>query len=1190
MDETTPVYDAIHSVQTAQRLRVIMLGRLEIGIDTFRNGDATRRPLLPPATARSQSLLAYLILHRGAPQSREVLAEMFWPDRPRSRARRSLATALWHIRRSFAPDDPLQSDRRFVQLVFPGQVSVDAEEFEAAVKTAAHVDALQQAVDRYEGEFLPGFYDDWVIRRREWLQSLYQRALLRLMRQREAADDNQGALKAALQALAVDPCCEEAHRGAMRTYWRLGQHRAALAQYQRCQQALADGLSSPPAQETTDLYRALQTQGAPASHGARPVLPPFPEPTQVLAPRRPAGADDVPPLVGRDAETALLQDRWRETVASRGGAIFLCGEAGIGKTRLLTTLGEYVQRRGGRVLAVRCHEHERGQLYGPMVDLLQAALTAGGDALIREMPAWQVASLARLAPEVTEFVPADSLSPLPAGREERHLINALTGFLIRLARRTPLLLLIDDLQWAPESTLAWLPSLARRIATEPLLLVGAYRLEEAPPEGLLAQVVARLESETNARRVTLPRLSPQDLAAWLPGLDEKRVAQLHRHTDGNPFFVVETLRALAKEGKLEERDGRYRATDQALTLPLSERVRQTIKARLERQSPPARQGLAVAAVIGRIFDLDVWMAVWGLDEETELETLDELLRGRLLREGEGPFSRDYEFDHHLVQEAVYQNTPRRRRQQLHSRTARVLEKMRGGEPGLGAEIAFHYLRAGQPDQARPWLLEAGDQAVAMAATSEALEYYRQVLAGYPRGEEHAFPRAMLERKLGDVFFQRGEYGPAERHLLHALDLLGRPFPAPGLGLSWSLARALVRQMAHRLTPWSSRRDETAPPALREEIAAYISLGWIYSLQARYTEYLLVSLRALNASEAAGYKRGVAVAATALGIAADFMGRFGWAAHFHRQAQAVVSGVSEPGDAGFVAFGQAYHAYLTGDEETLFAQARLAAEKYRAAGDAHRWILATVLQAYVFAYRGRLDEVARCASDLVRAGEEMDDLEAACAGASLAGLAARLEGDWTEAIQRYQQATDLANAIPDYMNLVENLAGLVRCYAGAGRWEAMEQTLAIAEQAAREHEVMADVRALHLLSAFDAHLRAAMHMPEERDRWLARAKPIMEAARGQARAFRPAEPELWRLCGRYAWLRGKPDAARIWWEKSLAKAEEMGHRIDWGATALEMGLRLDDPSLQAQGQTKLEGTGAVGEIIILEQDLIPNPRV
>ncbi len=1167
-----------------KRLIVTMFGALRMWEECISQGGIERREYQTPTTIRSQSLLAYLLLHREKRHAREALAEMFWPGKPRHRARRSLSTALWRIRRCFEPNDPLEGDHHVIGFRYPGEVWIDVEAFETGIREASGVEALHRYATMYAGTFLAGLYDDWVVRERDWLQSLYEHAWLRIMAEYEAQADYGSALKAAFHVLQLDETNEAAHRVAMRAYWQLGQRTAALEQFHRCQQALAQQLAVEPSAETISLYRTFLAQKEVS--GTEKAI--FEEPERghevtVLPPSRLfLNRQDASPLVGREQLIAFLWERWQRAVAKQGQAVFLHGEAGIGKTRLLAALAERVRQGGGQLIAVQCDEYERGQLYGTMVDILHGAMAIGRDRILQSLSIWQQAVLAKLAPELRQLLPPDAPYWASSEIEQKQVFLALAQVLIRLANQRPLLLLVDDLQWAHTSTLAWLSTLIRAIDDAPLLVVGAYRSEEVAPSDFLARMVHQLAGEGRAALRQLPRLSPAQLAEWLHGLDDATLAQIHLHTEGNPFFVLETVRTLMEQGRLTEEAGRFHLQD-GRDLPLPESVRQAIAIRMDSLEPRVRQGLRVAAVIGRMFDMDVWMRVWGQPEDVVLSALDELLTKRFLKEGEGAFTRDYEFEHHLVRETIYVGIPKRQRAQWHVATAKALEALRGGESGISAEIAFHYLRADQPQWARPWLLQAGDQAVAAAATEEALRFYQRALAGYPHDMAFRFERAVLVRKIGEVYFRRGDYVQAEQHFLQALTLLQRVFPSTKRGVYQAVAGALIRWLVQSLIPIRGLIHRAMPtPALREEVATYTSLGWMYSLQSRYEEYLLVSLRALNASERARYARGIALAATALGIAADFLARFRVATHFHQRARAEIAKVDHPADIGFVAFGQAYHAYLLADEPTVLERATLASKMYRQVGDMHRWALAMVLRAYVHVYRAELEEVRRIAQELMMIGAEMQATSVSCMGEGLAGTVAFWQGTWEAGWAHYQRAARLAEQIPDYMSLTEYLAGGARCLLRMGAWSQAEAVLTQAGESVAAHDVRGDSLTYFAIARFEASLWAAVQFPAEREHWLSQAQKEMHEAQQCAKAFHPAKPEVWRLCGRYAWLTGRKTDARHYWAKSMHLAEAMGHTLDWHVSALEMGMRLEDEPLLARARERLLAWHATGEMRFLSR--------
>ncbi len=213
-------------------------------------------PLAKPPTLKSQSLFAYLALHRRQPQPRERLAALFWGDRPERRARRSLTTALWHIRRCLPDENSLLADVHAVQFDPQADLWLDVAEFEARV-ACSDLSSLQAAAALYRGDFLEGFYDDWVLNERYRLETLFSEALARLMRGLEARGDHEDALAIALRLLQHDPLREDAHRLAMRALCHLGQRDAALAQYRRCQQIVAQELDAEPMTETAELHQAI---------------------------------------------------------------------------------------------------------------------------------------------------------------------------------------------------------------------------------------------------------------------------------------------------------------------------------------------------------------------------------------------------------------------------------------------------------------------------------------------------------------------------------------------------------------------------------------------------------------------------------------------------------------------------------------------------------------------------------------------------------------------------------------------------------------------------------------------------------------------------------------------------------------------------------------------------------------------
>ncbi|MGC9399436.1 MAG: ATP-binding protein [Anaerolineae bacterium] len=1154
-------------------LKAHLLGQLELL-------DSEDRVLSLPTTLKARSLLAYLLLHRSRPQPRERLSALFWGERPEQKARHSLSTALWRLRRSLPDEEVILSDHHTVQLDPQADLWLDVDAFEELVEREDASD-LQAAVALYRGPFLDGFYDDWVINERYRLEALYLDALARLMSAYEDQGQHASALTTALRLLKEDPLREDAHRAAMRAYCRLGRRNAALEQYRRCRERVQAELDAEPMPETATLHQEIlegrfavgPTLSAPAFDELPPTSP------AISKPYDPLDVGATSPLVGRDEELARLQACWREAERGRGRVVFLRGEAGVGKTRLVEELARRVRQRGAWVAGAACYEHERTLPVSPLAELLRAVLDLVGEGVLQRLSSWQLADLARLAPELEAHLPSRFQgSPLAEGGQPR-LLHVFTSLLLELAEQNPLLLTLEDLHWAHDSTLAWLHYLARHLGKSPLLLVVTYRPEELAPDGAVNSLIRRLQHEGLGQALTLSRLSRADLARWMRGLDASVVADVHRHTEGNPFFVLETQRALLEAEYLRLDEGRWVTAAPLDEIPVPDSIRRAVAMRLNRLGPEAARAIEIAAVAGRTFDFDVLQRSQGRDEEATLEALDELLRRRLVREGSGFFGRDYAFDHHLVREIVRERLDDRRRRWLHRRVAEALVELRADDPSASAEVAYHYVRAEDWARAQEYLFRAGEQAARVAADAEALDYYRRAVEAYESafGDDRVpLRQAILEHRMGECFFRRGEYTQALECLQQALTLLGRPFPTSRRDIRWAIVGALGRQIVRRLALRRLLRRGAVddPAAIKEEVDIYTFIGWIYALLPDHEAFLLMALRALHAADQINFLRGDALAAGALAFALDFISLFPLAGYFHRRAAAQILRIADAGTIGFVFQGLAYHHYLLGEEQDALTYAHRSAEAYRNAGDAHRWALATLLIFYVHEHRGELADALEYAQQIVRTGHEVADQWALCAGEEALGIIRRHQGRLDEAIAHLQRAAALAEEIPDYMSLVEARGELGKCYLRQGQWRQAVDMLEKTQEIATRHNVAGDSLGRFLNGLAEAYLLAAERSDESDGvAWLERARVACRATLKQSKGYHPGQPTAMRLRGACAWLKGNPVVARRWWRRSLELAEAMAHDYDAALTTLEMGARLGDEDLLRRAEGRLAEIGA-----------------
>ena len=671
-------------------------------------------PLRLP-TRKAEALLAYLAVPLGQPHPRDKLASLLWGDMPESQARASLRQTLFRLRRAIG--DPggtcLRLDADGVSLA-PAAVLVDVATFEQAVTLAAP-EGLVQAAALYQGDLLAGLavaeppFEDWLLAERERLRELILEALARLLTHERDAGRPEAAVQTALQLAAIDPLQETVHRTLMRLYVQLGRRGAALRQYQHCVAVLRRELAVEPELETKQLYQQILRTRPPASvdDHARPGFAP-------IRSRLPS-ADT--PLIGRVNEMRLLGERLEDARAGRGSVVIIEGEAGIGKSRLLTELVAEGARAGVRMLLGRCYESAQILPFGPWAE----ALRSGG--MLREdgpmgaiEPAWR-AELARLFPELA--------GPAPRTRstDARRLFESITRLLEAAAEATPLVLLLEDVHWADDMSLRLLAFLGRRIASRAVLVSLTAREEELAEVPALRRTLDELEDDKQLTRLHLPALARADTLTLMhalvsPGRERHDLDRLGAHvwamSEGNPFVVVEALLAAAG-----------RETPESASLPVPERVRAAISRRLEHLGALARELTAVGAVIGQAFTFTLLRHAAGAGELEVAEAVEELVRRQVLQH----VGDHFDFVHERVREVVYGQLLPPRRALLHRAVAEAIEMLHAESPATQSlAVGLHYLRGEAWNKAVEYLGQAGSEAIARSAYREAAESLEQAIA------------------------------------------------------------------------------------------------------------------------------------------------------------------------------------------------------------------------------------------------------------------------------------------------------------------------------------------------------------------------------------------------------------------------------------------------------------------------------
>jgi DNA-binding SARP family transcriptional activator/tetratricopeptide (TPR) repeat protein len=665
---------------------------------------------------RQQALLAYLLLNHGAPQPRARIAAAFWPDSSEARAYSSLRNLLHQVRQSLPLlENFLAITPHSVVWLDSAPFNLDVDDFEAAMRLAeaatnpaAQKAALERAVTIYRGELLPECYEDWIAPDRTRLQRHYWTALERLVELCDQLLEYKVGIRYAWRLQQVDPLAEESYRHLMRLYDLTGNRSEAIRCYNLCASVLERELGVEPDAVTQDLYaRLLRT----------PVVQEKPARTGTT--EQPATS-----LIGRRDEWQQLLQAWRTTTTGTAQLLLLSGEAGIGKTHLASAFVHWAERLGHTVASAQCYPTEGTLAYAPILTWLRAAPLRTQWEKLDEV--W-LSELALLLPEAAPaHLRRRVRAPSGENWQRTRLFDALVQAM--LTQEDPVLLLLEDLQWCDRESLEWLHYLLRQRPHAPLLLLATLRTEELSADAYVATWLLELRHKARLVEIELARLDQNEamslvqLTAGHPLAVEEQAA-LYANTEGNPLFIVESVRAgLIAVGPSSE------PTFRLAHLP--PRIKAVLEARLATLSAPARTVVEVAAVIGRAFTHQLLVSAAGGDEAALVRALDELWRRRILRVHEEVESTiSYDFSHEKLREVAYLGLGPTQRSYWHRHVGEALTKNASGDLEIASgEAAVHFQKGGSYYQALHHYILAAEQAAKVYAYYRAEEFYARAIA------------------------------------------------------------------------------------------------------------------------------------------------------------------------------------------------------------------------------------------------------------------------------------------------------------------------------------------------------------------------------------------------------------------------------------------------------------------------------
>ena len=469
-------------------------------------------------------------------------------------------------------------------------------------------------------------------------------------------------------------------------------------------------------------------------------------------------------FVGREDELGRLRALAGQTREGTARLVLIGAEPGMGKTALAATLARDAGEHGTLVLYGHCDE-EGGFPYQPFVEALDQYIAAAPLAELTRYTAVHGADLALLTPSLAQRV-----STLPQRRStdpdaERYLVfGSVVGLMATVSTVRPILMVLDDLQWADKPSLQLLKHLVTASERTALLVLGIYRDTDVSAGDALANMLAELRREPNVERMTLTGLGESDISRMLATTAGKASAllarRLRQETGGNPYFTGELMLNMAESGAMKDLAGSRNVAAETLAVSLPQSVQEVIVQRVDRLGDEAFRILSVAAVLGADFDMDLLSTVAECDEDAMLSALESACAAHILEEVPSSAGR-FTFHNVLLQQTLYAQLSTIRRRRLHQRAAEALEQLCGGAPGARvAELARHWLASSGSEsmaKAVEYARCAGDRALTQLAPEEAVRWYRQALSAMPQAPDgDASVRCELLVQLGDAERQAGE--------------------------------------------------------------------------------------------------------------------------------------------------------------------------------------------------------------------------------------------------------------------------------------------------------------------------------------------------------------------------------------------------------------------------------------------------
>jgi predicted ATPase len=524
-------------------------------------------------------------------------------------------------------------------------------------------------------------------------------------------------------------------------------------------------------------------------------------------------------FVGRERELAELKGHLEDSISAQGRLVFVIGEAGIGKSRLISELVEDVESENIMTLFGRCLYDENTEPYLPFIDAFgeyisgrkrkDDSYSSDDSQTTEDFYSMGLVGIAESTP--LAFDPLHSSSDaqgdlvpiglLPIGdedlgvhpskireinlqQERTRLFESLSQLVNDISEDKPLLVILEDLQWADDGSLQLLHYLARNIQNSRVMIICSYRPEEI--ENIkgevhpLSKTLRRMRPEKLFFEIVLERFDEQSTASMIESLlkiqniPEAFTRRLYGESEGNPFFVEEVVKSLINEGLINPSDYSWDKKFDPSKIHIPSTIRDVIGRRMDRLDEKTRGILSYASVIGNKFTFETLHKLSDLNEEALVDSIDALIAANIIHEDKASIDEVYRFDHTQIREVIYNSMSRSRRRLMHKRIGHIIEKLNKNRlDEVVYNLARHFYEGKDTEKTITYGIRAGEKATKAFAPEDALTYYNMALEALKRlddTDENKQKMIFLLKRLGEISFNLSEWKPALEYYKKAIEL------------------------------------------------------------------------------------------------------------------------------------------------------------------------------------------------------------------------------------------------------------------------------------------------------------------------------------------------------------------------------------------------------------------------------------